>query len=255
LYHFNDYNDINWFLSLPFYYIQKDLCNKSIQFISRNFETITITILQKLFYQFLEIILLNHESIKLNQSLLFQVLTQEENKQFLLKYVNLCEVDFKLLKPFLEHLEGNEHILYLFETIKELLLYQLKLIQNFKGVMTLLQAENSSLKEQNNQIQKENEELIKDIKKLQEENQFNSNQISYLQSQISQSSKDISNSQIQENQVPSDVQVIIQKGDQAKTGVIFTFSDKEKEQVSNWKSINIFVKTLEQAFCLNNYQY
>jgi hypothetical protein len=128
-FNFNDYNDINWFLSLPFSHIQTNLYNKCVQYVSLNFEKIPITILQNLSVQFLELVLNNNETNISKQPFLFQILSQNANKYFLLKYVNLCEVDIQLLKSFLENLKENELLFDLLEVIKQLILSQINLIQ------------------------------------------------------------------------------------------------------------------------------
>jgi hypothetical protein len=60
---------------------------------------------------------------------LFKLLIDHSPKYCLLKYINLCELDFTILKPFLETLEANEVDFELFENIKKFIFFQKNSIQ------------------------------------------------------------------------------------------------------------------------------
>jgi hypothetical protein len=54
-------------------------------------------------------------------------------------------------------------------------------------------------------------------------------------------------------QMNSEIQSIIQKRDQTKSGINFVFPDEQKKQVSQWKSIKIICENF--PILNNNYQF
>jgi hypothetical protein len=121
-----NYDDMIWFLLLPFSKNQTELYNKYIQNVASDFQNIPIHLLHKISSSLLELVFNNHNFIRPSETFMFKLLIEDPSKYYLLKFINLCQVDISVLKGFLEPLEVNEVNIELFENIKQLLLINLE---------------------------------------------------------------------------------------------------------------------------------
>jgi hypothetical protein len=98
------YDDIVWFLLLPFSKNQTELYNKYIKIVASDFQNIPIDLLKKLSCSLLELVFNNHDFIRPNETFLFNLLIEDPSKHYLLKFINLWQLDISILKTFLEHI-------------------------------------------------------------------------------------------------------------------------------------------------------
>jgi hypothetical protein len=178
---FQNFDDIIWFLSLPFSKNQTDLYYKCTRIVAKNFQKIPTQFLQKLSVQTLELVFNNDNFIRPSQTFLIKLLIQDTSKHCLLKFVDLSKFDSKILKTFLKHLESNEIEIELFENIKKLILFHLDLIHQLQNMTSSLKEENHQLKLEITTLQQQNDSintihqnnlkiLTETITKLKEEN-------------------------------------------------------------------------------------
>jgi hypothetical protein len=125
---FQDFDDIFWFISLPFSKNQTKLYNKCIKNVATDFQQITIEYLQNLSTQTLELVFCNDSFVRPTETFLFNLIVEDSSKHCLLKFINLTKLKFKNLKRFLEHLEVIEVDFELFENIKQLILFNQDLL-------------------------------------------------------------------------------------------------------------------------------
>jgi hypothetical protein len=162
-YEFQDCDEINWFLSLHFSKSQNKLYNKCIKIVATDFQKFPTEYLQNLSAQTLETVFTDNAFIRPSEKFLFNLLNKDKSKFYLLKFVNLFEVNSTDLKYFLDHLEVNEVDFELFENIKQLLFFNQNYAQS-------LQKENSQLKEQNSKLATFKQKIDKIISQFPNEN-------------------------------------------------------------------------------------
>jgi cell division protein FtsB len=124
----NNFQEIVYFLFLPYIHNQVKLYQFCISSIASKFYKIPLEILSNLSFQSLKVILSNKEFKRPSEHSLFQLFIQDQSKYPLLEFVDFCKIDFKILQSFFEKLKHTDLNFQLFEQIKQLIYYQNQLI-------------------------------------------------------------------------------------------------------------------------------
>jgi hypothetical protein len=199
-FNFENYHEIIWFVSLPFSKNQTEQYMKCITNISKNFENIPTHLLNKLSNQTLELVFNSGCFIKPNETFLLKFIFQDVSKHWLLKFIDLLNLDSINFKRFIEYLKANKIDFELFENIKELLFFQQDLNQKLQIEITTLQQEIESIniKFQNSisKIKEKNKKIRADNTKFEEENKKMNEELLKLSKEIQMLKKE--NTKVQE---------------------------------------------------------
>jgi hypothetical protein len=123
-YDIQDYDDVIWFLSLPFSKNQNEIYNKCITILIRDFQKFPTHLLQRLSSKTLELVFNNDSFIKPNDAFLFSLIFKDPSKYHLLRFINLFKIDFTIIQTFFNNLEANEIDLGLFLNFNQLFCLQ-----------------------------------------------------------------------------------------------------------------------------------
>jgi hypothetical protein len=92
----------------------------SVNFIANKFSLVTSKIFSKLLTKSIEYILSPDQLVLPNEAFLFELILQDERKNYFFQFLIFPTIDFEILFPFLQQLHSNDENIYLYGILKQL---------------------------------------------------------------------------------------------------------------------------------------